>query len=503
MWPSLAYFLSVSLISRLILSGDESLSAATLLPALYSDLAVSVLLAVAVSLASRVAHWLLYPLLLLYYLYQAANVEMVLALDKPLLLTELQFGLDLSFIANSVQHPASPLYLLVSGLLTAALFVWHARSAPASAPKHAPKHAVLATAAAIVLLTQTWSTDWRSNNSFAIATVQLYQQLAIRELPLEAGLEIPGLERVDQLLLPSRLTPRPGRPNVLLVVLEGVSGAYLPTVADFYGLQTEARMPRLDSIVQQGMNLPNYVAHGHQTIRGLYAMLCGDYSKLSVEAFKSAEYLALAADRRQPCLPELLAEAGYATVYAQAAELSYMGKDRFMPAAGFQQVLGKDDFPLSYVESSWGPDDKAFLEQSVALLSSLQAEQSPWFLTLLTVGTHHPYAIPNRTGMNVTAQRLAAIEYLDRAVAEFWSTLLGQGLLDDTLVIFTSDESHGVAGQPLTRNWGLFAALGPGVIPQSNLEVRGQIDLPVTVLDYLSLPSVAQASGYSAFRQNS
>ena len=44
------------------------------------------------------------------------------------------------------------------------------------------------------------------------------------------------------------------------------------------------------------------------------------------------------------CLPAALAEAGYATVYLQAAPLTFMLKDKFMPRIGFERVARRGVF---------------------------------------------------------------------------------------------------------------------------------------------------------------
>ncbi len=71
-----------------------------------------------------------------------------------------------------------------------------------------------------------------------------------------------------------------------------------------------------------------------------------------------------------------------------------MSKDLFMPKIGFSQVYGEEWFSQAYARNQWGIDDRAYFEQSLQMLRTLQAERKPWFLTLLTVGTHHPYIVP-------------------------------------------------------------------------------------------------------------
>ena len=77
-----------------------------------------------------------------------------------------------------------------------------------------------------------------------------------------------------------RLTTVKDKPtNVLLVVLEGISGAYLAQSREITGFQSRLEMPNLSRIADTGFVLPNFVSHGVGTIGGLYSLYCGDYSQ--------------------------------------------------------------------------------------------------------------------------------------------------------------------------------------------------------------------------------
>jgi arylsulfatase A-like enzyme len=202
------------------------------------------------------------------------------------------------------------------------------------------------------------------------------------------------------------------------------------------------------------------IAHNRQTMRGLYSILSGDYCKLSLTSPKIYEYLQLPSELRYPCLPEILTKAGYTTAYLQAADLAFMSKNKFMTASGFQLVLGKEFFQYQYVPFGWGPDDKAFFEQATAFVEDISKKSKPWFLTLLNVGTHHPYAVPEEWCSKFRTRKEAAVAYLDEALGDFIERLKEKGILDETLLIITCDESHGVSRQPFGNYWGLLIAQG-------------------------------------------
>jgi hypothetical protein len=292
--------------------------------------------------------------------------------------------------------------------------------------------------------------------------------------------------------------------NVLVITLEGIPGAYINQVREARGYQWDQQpMPALSAyaLQQRAMHTADFVIHTHQTIRGLYAMLCADYPKLDSSTPKAMEMLSAANSRQHYCLPAQLASHGFATHFLQATDLTFMSKDRFMPLIGFQTVCG--DSCLGKKHSfAWGLDDKDFFEGSLAYIKKLRSDKSrPWMLTLLTVGTHQPYGAPASYLKRHQDPKMAAVAYLDDAITQFLRSLQKQGVLDDTLVIVTSDESHGIDDLRLSSAWGLNLIFAPEreQLPLFKQGVYGQVDLTASVLDYFGLQPQG-VMGRSLFR---
>lgn len=475
-----------------------------------SDITVSAIAAVVLSIAlrrlSRRARIVTAGFAgLLWTLLHVGNYEHVSALGAPLQLTYAQYMRDGVFVAGSALSVSS--FVLVACLLAVTVggLTWSVRS---------EFRALSWQTRSIVLLSlgfanSTWprnarSLAWRERNFMELwltpSNANASNSSRRNALPLAFRTNVQG--DVGGSL---RVSPAKGRPNVLLVILEGISGANIPSISTLHGISQRADMPELSAIAQGGISFSTFIANQRQTNRGEFALLCGRLDYLQSGTSRMTEY---ARDGGEACLPRILADSGYETLYLQPAPLSFMMKDQFMAKAGFSVSRGHDYFTKAYARSSWGVDDKAFFEQAAAAVEQLDKAGGPWFATLLTVGTHHPYTVPPnyRTGTEIDGDPHGlAIRYLDGAIGSFVAQLEAARLLEDTLLIITSDESFGAAGyddvtQLLSYNWGFLIAKVPGEQPRAVTQHYAQTDVALSIADYVGV-STAPFVGRSLFRE--
>ena len=499
-----AVFLS-PLVTRVMLLIEHDLGfRAGDLRGLALDLAVSLLVATAALFLLRCKRWgrpaATVPVAL-WCLINFANYEYIRELGSMARLTYAGYLADPTFLFGSglaFSHPVI-LFLVVT---VSCVVVW---VSPQSLRSRKIWLLVLIAAmifgASTVIPRDRQLSEWRQSNVVAAQAGRLVAAAAGRGTPV---VTLHRSIRAD-LGGESIIRDASRASNVLLIILEGVSGAYLPSLRARHDETNRISMMRLDQIADSGLSWSTFINHQRQTNRGEYALLCGDYPKLVGGESKMTELIGAG---RLGCLPAILRDLGYATNYLQAAPMSYMLKDQFIPQAGFETAVGERFFKSSYNRNQWGIDDLAFFEQSLGMVEELERDERPWFLTLLTVGTHHPFNAPEDFESDYEQGSAGwAMDYLDHAIGFFIRQLEDRGVLKNTLVLITSDESRetkpGASDEAsmLSQSWGYLIALTPagdfGVVDEPFM----QLDVPISVLDYLDLSDPAERlGGRSVFR---
>lgn len=477
---------------------------------ILSDLGTACLVALILSRLSRMSRWIAAAFILVWAQANYLIYEYIRTIGALPSLSDARNLADKTFIFGSLLAVSRPI-LLGGILVTTMLLFWLS----VRQMRGRSMTSVLAALSAVLFL-----------GSFLLpATVQVarwrqinFIQDNILSLAGPAGPAEDNGDNVrlaDQHFQPDlsgdRYVPdAPGNVNVILIMLESASSTYLPTISPECLSAPTVRMPLLDKISQQAITFQTFLAHQQGTDRGEYAILCGDYPKLRFEQSKMTD-IAMERTEIPRCLPEILRDEGYETVYMQAAPLTFMFKDRFMSKAGFTQTYDDEWFTGDRIKAGWGVDDNVFFTQAFEKVKKLAEGPGPFFLTLLTVGTHHPFHVPDTFTENRDAPPFQrAVSYMDMAIDTFISKLQDSGMMENTLVLLTSDESAGfrqftdLPEGRLSHNIGLMSAFVPSVDPEIIAEPYVQSDIGLSILDYLGLADRApHFVGRSMFRRYS
>ncbi len=381
-----------------------------------------------------------------------------------------------------------------------------------------------------------------------VARQDAFDRFVRRALPLTLGLVVClaagvfGYEAWQARHSRAQLGPKPDKaPNVLLIVLDTVRAKSLSA----YGFPLPTS-PRLQQFAQAGVRFDQAFTTAPWTAPSHASMFTGQYpSSLSIgwreplddtyttlaEALRGRGYVTKAfVGNTMGCTVERGLHRGFETYrdfplswqeFARSSAMVRMlaNMSRLRPLLGWWDLVGR----------KWGP---AVSGEFLAWLD--QKPDRPFFVFLNYFDAHDPYLPPppydtmfgtaprpnpwmtrrwwnaaERNKKHVPAELAAyhgAIAYLDEQIGQLLDRLRQRGVLDNTLVIITSDHGeefleHGQMGHargmweevlrvPLVVSF-------PGVVPAGTV-VREPVtvrDIPATIEDLLSLPRTGFAGG--------
>ncbi|MGH9464569.1 MAG: LTA synthase family protein [Thermoanaerobaculia bacterium] len=295
----------------------------------------------------------------------------------------------------------------------------------------------------------------------------------------------------DDFHRPVTLTGVPARrPNVILVLLESTgNGAVAPWTSG-------AATPELERLARDGIMVETAYASVTHTSKALIGILCGVMPRLEMEIVEAGE-----GNLPVPCLPAILHELGYRTVLLQSAHSRFENRPGLVRNLGFEggaylETLHRPPFEkLGY----FGLDDRAMVDPALDWIA--RVGESPYFMTLLTSVTHHPYQTPGVTEQEALAN---PEESYRRAIAA-QDRFLGE-LVEGAVLVVLGDhgEAFGehfrlqhdaVPYEEVVRvPWVLYSPALLGA-PRVVGGLRHQIDLLPTVLGLLAVPWEGKLSG--------
>jgi len=219
-----------------------------------------------------------------------------------------------------------------------------------------------------------------------------------------------------------------GRQNIIIIVIESLS-PYMS--AYFSDGKLENWTPQLDKLAKKYTALKNYRATGPDTTQSLFGILTGVpavYFFSEGDLYREPKFF-------QHTLPKAFHRAGYHTAFFTPAAWVY-SKDYILKNVGFDQI-SKDTDPFydskkRFIFHSVSDD---VLYENVEQWIENYKQPNPFLLVLETATTHNPFVHP-KTGEESVEK---AFRYADQALADFIEHLKEKKILDNTVVIITSD----------------------------------------------------------------
>ncbi|MFN0253184.1 MAG: sulfatase-like hydrolase/transferase [Kofleriaceae bacterium] len=285
------------------------------------------------------------------------------------------------------------------------------------------------------------------------------------ERGLFAGYKPPELVTAE-----ARAALRTGvHPNIVVVILESTRR----DVTTLARADAPAKTPALVELAARGLDMTHARAVMTLTSKSISSMLCGRLPLMQRQLYENTDALDV------ECLPRLFADTGWRTLFIQSAEGTFEDRPRLVDHLGFAEFLAMNHISgklLGYVSS-----EEATLVAPIAAWIDREP-QKPFFLTVLTSATHHPYSLSDDQLRVAREAGLPAekdfdryvrqLENADRMIASVVQLLRDRGQLDNTIIAVLGDHGQGF-GDKVTMQHGAnfyeeglrvpFVIAGPGV----------------------------------------
>jgi len=328
-----------------------------------------------------------------------------------------------------------------------------------------------------------------------------------------------------------------GRPNVVVTLVEALNHDF---VHAFSG-ELKGVMPELSRLTRQMTRVTDYRSTTNPTIHALVAVFCSVLhpSTAPQERMLEDEHFGAPDSARGPltlvhtplsCLPEILRQNGYRTVFVQGGAKDFSNKGAFLRAHGFEEVHGLAEVSARFRDrrrSPWGVHDQMlvrYVREQIRRLEELRAQDGrPYFLAMLTLDTHSPGQLPPAC-WPTQARKYATDERSDRMLRSLFCAdrelgKLGRFLLNDearrdsTVWLLTGDHPappmgfvkalYRERGEPFPGWHGRLPLLihdPTHRLPEQVPVLSGHVDLAPTLLHIVGLADVPGAmTGYSIF----
>jgi phosphoglycerol transferase MdoB-like AlkP superfamily enzyme len=258
--------------------------------------------------------------------------------------------------------------------------------------------------------------------------------------------------------------------------------------------------PFLDSLISESLTFSNAFSNGKTSIEGIPAIVSSIPTWMN-EPFITSPY----GSNQMNSLANMLKQQGYYTAFFHGGTNGTMGFDAFANLEGYDDYFGRTEYNNEKdYDGSWGIWDEEFLQYSA---NTINIKQQPFFATVFTLTSHHPYPVPDRYKSQFKEGVLPiekSIGYSDFALKKFFDSAKKMPWFKNTLFVLAADHTGVSADAFYTNKIGNYSIPIIYYMPDGQLKgldstITQQIDIMPSVLDFLNYPSPYFAFGTSVF----
>ena len=313
------------------------------------------------------------------------------------------------------------------------------------------------------------------------------------------------LNKKEELLLFSpvvKTTPQnllPQKTNVVIIILESFGNEWIGAAG-----AKNSFTPFLDSLTTESLYFVNGIANGKKSIEAVSAVVASIPSLMD-NPYISSPY----GNNSITALPKILANEGYSSAFFHAGTNGSMKFDAFAAQAGFTNYFGRTEYNNDdHFDGTWGILDEYFNPWTAGQLSNFQ---SPFFATLFTSTSHHPFFIPKHLQgkLKKGPEKICeSMNYGDFSLRKFFEEAKKHPWFQNTLFVLCADHtssSNSAVYSQITEIYKtpiLFYHPQGFIATKKEKRIFQQLDIMPTVLDLLNVEEEIYCFGNSYFQKS-
>jgi phosphoglycerol transferase MdoB-like AlkP superfamily enzyme len=292
--------------------------------------------------------------------------------------------------------------------------------------------------------------------------------------------------------------PPEEKENVVIIILESFSTEFMGLLNSYKGYT-----PNLDTIASKALVMRNATANAERSNKGVASILAS-LPALMNDAFVASAYQDNCLVGVGSCLKNM----GYHTSFFHGGTNGTMNFTSLAGCVGIDHYYGRSEYNNEKdFDGAWGIYDEEFFQYFARNLGTFP---QPFFSTIFTLSSHHPFSIPARYKGKFPqgpVEVLESVGYTDYALGKFFEYASKQPWFANTLFVITADHPFQIdthylpeyEASPRGYAIPLIFYKPTSIKHEIKHDIVDQIDILPSILDHAGYSNHFKAFGHSVF----